>query len=457
MRIRQGIAWARLQVSEAMVLLFVGVISAGTLLLLLPVSRLKPISFVDAVFTATSATCVTGLLTINVAENFTLFGQAVILVLIQFGGLGIIFVSTIFMLVLGRAVSYRDSAMVYSSFSTSHSINFEKLIYSILVLVFGFELLGTILLTSAWYGEYGFKIAFFTALFHSISAFCNAGISILPEGLKGFDSRPFVDTIVMMQIAFGATGFFVFRELYERFKYQSVKRRVWSLQSRLMMLYTAIFVIAGTIGFLFFEYHNTLSQMPFGQKIMNSLFHSISGRTAGFSNLDVGEFNPTTLYMFIIFMFIGGAPGSVAGGIKITTFAVLIGLAVSRYKGNEHVNIFNHTIPETIVSRSISIVFISFAVVTVFLFLLLITEGSNPAFSSGRHGAFLDILFETVSANGTVGLSTGITSSLSVTGKWLVILLMLIGRLGPLTVAMAVGSRRRTARYKLSEESVMVG
>lgn len=452
-----GLSWRGLKPSHATILLFFSIIAIGTLLLMLPIAQKKPLSLIDALFTATSATCVTGLLTVNVAETFTLFGQTVIMMLIQVGGLGIIMVSTLFMILLGRAVSVRDSSMVYDTFVTTHGIKFKKLLGSILLLVFVFEAAGAVVMTWFWYDEFGFFKALFTGVFHSISAFCNAGISTLPNGLIGFDKKPAMDIVFLVLIVSGVIGFMAFREFYERIRYRAHGRRIWSLQIRLILLYTLVLIVAGTVGFIFFEYDNTLTGKPFFEKVLSGLFHSVSGRTAGFSNATVSEFNNTTLYMFILLMFIGGAPASVAGGIKITTFAILIGLAVSSYKGYERVHIFNHAVPEEIVSRSISIVFISFAVVTVFLFLLLITELEHPGAGPESHGRFLHILFETVSANGTVGLSMGITSSLSAAGKLLITLLMFIGRLGPLAIAMAVGSRRKGADYQLSEEAVMVG
>ena len=441
-----------------MALMFLAVILIGVVLLMLPVSHKVPISFIDALFTSTSATCVTGLMTVNAAETFTFFGQVVLLFLIQIGGMGITFVSSFFMIMLGRSMSIRGSSMVHESFSSSYRIDLHKLILSILVLVLAFEALGTVSL--AWYMWEMFPpaTAIWVGLFHSVSGFFNAGISILPQGLDSLPKNPIQDIIFTVLIWGGALGFMTYREFYERIKYPSVAKRNWSLQTRIVIVYTAGLTVVGALGIYLFERNGVLAGLPFYEQVTNSIFHSVSARTAGFSNVDFFYLNNSTLYLFMLLMFIGGGPGSAAGGIKVTTFAILIGLAMSRYRGHESAHIFNRAIPEEIVSRSISIVFLSVLVMTVFLFFLLVSEAHLVDPHTGGRATFMEILFEAVSAHGTVGLSMGITPKLSGIGKFLVVLMMFTGRLGPLAIAVLVGTREKgKASFKLSEESVMVG
>jgi len=450
--------WSRLAPPHIIALMFLTVIFIGTFLLLLPVSRKMPLSFIDAIFTSTSATCVTGLMTVNAAETFTFFGQVVLLLLIQIGGMGITFVSSFFMIMLGRSMSIRGSSMVHESFSSSVRIDLNKLVYSILVLVLVFETFGTV--TLAWYlwDQFPPLTAIWMGLFHSISAFFNAGISILPSGLDSLPKNPIQDIIFTILIWGGALGFMTYREFYERVKYPSLARRNWTLQTKIVLTYTAILTFLGALGIYLFERNGVLANLPFIEQVTSSIFHSVSARTAGFSNIDFFYLNNSTLYLFMLLMFIGGGPGSAAGGIKVTTFAVLIGLAISRYKGHEASHIFNRAIPEEIVSRSISIVFLSVIVMTLFLFFLLVSEAHLVDPHTGGRASFMEILFEAVSAHGTVGLSMGITSKLSTTGKVLITLMMFIGRLGPLAIAVLVGTREKgKAAFKLSEESVMVG
>jgi len=448
---------AGLEPTHITILMFVGVILTGTFLLMLPWAHKQPLSFVDALFTAASATCVTGLMTVNVAETFTTFGHVVIMLLIQLGAIGILTVSSFFMLALGKAVSMRESSVIHSGFTASQKINIKKLVRMVITFLITFEAVGVLIFTSLWTSELGFREALWAALFHSISAFSNAGISIFKDGLIGYEQKPLADMTFAVLIIAGSAGFITITELYERGRKKVPGKTIWSLTTRLVALYTFILIVIGTVGFLTLEYHNTLSGKPVAEQLMSSFFHSVSGRTAGFLNVDFAHLENTTLYMFIMMMFIGGSPVSVAGGIKITTLAVIIGMAVSRYRGLEKVHIFNRALPEEIVSRSISIVAIAVAIVIVFTMLLLFTESGAAANVPESRGLFIEIAFEVVSAFGTTGSSIGITPNLSVAGKLLVALLMLMGRLGPITIAMAVSVRKSRASYQLSEEPVMVG
>ena len=448
---------ARLEPTHITILMFSGIILLGTFLLLLPFAHKVPLSFVDALFVATSATCVTGLMTVNVAETFTTFGHVVIMLLIQLGAIGILTASSFFMLALGKTVSMRESSIIHDAFGSSQKINIKKLVRMVFTFLIGFEFVGVVVFTFLWANELGLKGAIWAATFHSISAFCNAGISIFPNGTVGMEQSPLLDMTFAILIIAGSVGFVTITELYDRGQKKRPGKTKWSLTTRLVALYTIILIIIGTVGFMALEYHNTLSGKPVSEQLMSSFFHSVSGRTAGFLNVDFAQLENTTLYMFILLMFIGGSPVSVAGGIKITTLAVIIGMAISRTRGHDKVHIFNRALPEEIVSRSISIVALAVAIVITFTTLLLFTESGTAANVQESRALFIDVVFEVVSAFGTTGSSIGLTQNLSVAGKLLVSLLMLIGRLGPITIAMAVTAHRSRASYQLSEESVMVG
>ncbi|GMT42001.1 MAG: Ktr system potassium transporter B [bacterium] len=439
-----------------LILLFAGVILAGSVLLMLPFANRTGLSFVDAVFTATSAVCVTGLMTLNVAETFTVFGQAVIMLLMELGALGIMSVSSLFVLMLGKSISMRNSSIVHGSLTMSHHINMRKLVSSVFILMLVFELAGWAALTLLWMDDLGLEGAAWAGLFHSISAFCNAGISIFPEELTGMEKSPVVCAVFDVLIIGGSVGFITVSELYDRCS-RTRTRKKWTLQTRLVLIYTALLILIGAAGFMIFEMKNVHEAKPVGEQLTSAFFHSISGRTAGFAAIDPSLYNNTTLYMLMILMFIGGASVSTAGGIKITTLAVLIGLALSRYKGHEKPHILNRSVPDQVVSHAISIVSLSVMIVALFIILLLVTESGSAMSLAQSRGRFIEIAFEVVSAFGTTGLSMGITSSLTMYGKILITLLMLIGRLGPLSIAMAVGTAQRTRTYQLSEESIMVG
>lgn len=453
-----------MHVAHVTILMFSGIILTGAALLMMPFAHKQPLSFVDALFIATSATTVTGLVTINVAETFTTFGQTVIMILIELGAIGIITASTIFLLMLGRSVSLRDSSLVHDSFTASHRINIRRLIKSVVVFLLIFEAAGAALFILFWSPDMGFKDAAFNGIFHAISAFSNAGITTFVAGMEGFEKDISTNTVTLILFIAGGIGFMTIAEIYDKakakfkkIKGETVKRTGWSLQIKLVLITTFLSIAIGSVLLLVFEWGNAHSGKPFSQQLMSSVFHVASSRTAGFSNIDMSQFSNPTLYMFILLMFVGGAPISTAGGIKVTTFALLIGMALSRYKGHERVHLMNRAVPVEVMSRAISIVFIFVVVLIVAMFFLLITESNPGAVAGNARGDFMPILFEAVSAFGTVGLSMGITPDLSVAGKLIITLLMLMGRLGPLTIAMAVGTGRVSRAYQLSEETVMVG
>jgi trk system potassium uptake protein TrkH len=440
-----------------LVLSFVGAIFIGALLLMLPIARTQPLSFIDALFTTTSATCVTGLLTINVAETFTFFGQAVLLVLIQFGGMGVMTASTLFALMLGKSVSMKGSSIVHSEFTVSHKIDIRKLVKWMVMLIFSFEAVGAVIFFISWADDLGLGGAVWPSIFHAVSAFCNAGISIFPDGPVWMKYNPIVDINFMILMNFGAMGFVALIEGYEWAKKRRASKYTFSLHTRVVAISTTLLILVGVAGYMVFEADNVIREMSFSHKLVSAFFHSISGRTAGFLNVDFGQLENSTLYMFMFFMFIGGAPGSTAGGIKLTTFAILVATVFSRYRGTERVHILNHAIPEELISRAISIFLVLSSVLLLFLFLIFIVEPAGSLSAEQSHGSFLPLLFEAVSAFGTVGSSMGITPSLSVAGKTLIMLLMLFGRLAGIVLVITMGVAIRPRSFQLSEESIMIG
>ncbi len=453
-----------LTVAHYTVLMFSVIILAGTLLLMLPVSHKQPLSLIDALFTATSATCVTGLLTINVAEVFTGFGQAVIMILMELGAIGIITVSSLFLLMLGESVSMKNSSIIHDTFTASQRVNINRLVKRIVIYLLAFEVSGALLFAYLWWPELGFGSALFHGAFHAVSAFCNAGISTFADGLIGFDKDIPSSILFVVLLVAGGIGFLTIGELFDRLKlvFLSKKKRAenrwrWSLQIKVIMIYTFLSIAVSSLFILIFEEGNAHSGMPIEEQIVSSVFHAASSRTAGFSTVDISSFSDVSLYIFIILMFIGGAPVSTAGGIKVTTLAVIIGMGLSRIRGREKTDIMNRSIPEHTISRAVSIVFISIIVLVVSIFLLLITESQLNPIHINERGYFLSVLFEAVSAFGTVGLSIGITPLLSDYGKIIITLLMIMGRLGPLTVAMVVATGKREAHYQFAEEPIMIG
>lgn len=445
-----------LRPSQLLAGVFIGIITIGALALKLPFSTYEGISFVDALFTATSATCVTGLMVADAGKQFTLFGQIVILALIQIGGLGIMTFSTFFMIVLGRSLSMKESSIIFSTFDHGHKLSIRNLLKKVMLLAFSVELLGATMLFFRWLPDYGASKALYYAVFHSISAFCNAGITLFSDSLISFSDDIVVNGVIGTLIVIGSLGFLTIVELQlyaDRSK--GPRRPHLSLNCKLVLIVTFSLFILGALLTFAMERSNVLAGMPLPDQIMASIFQSIT-RTAGFVTVDFHEFTNGSLYLYILLMFVGAAPGSVGGGIKVTTFGILIALVFSRLKARDTVNIMKRTVPDEIVSRSLSIMFVSVQIIVIFTMVLLYTESGGPTSPLHRE-MFMRIMFETVSAFGTVGLSAGATGHLSEFGKVAITLLMLIGRLGPLTITLAVGRRVARGRFQYSEENVMVG
>ncbi len=432
--------------AQVVAITYLGVILLGLLLLSLPQAHGESISLVDRLFTATSATCVTGLSVLNISRAFTPFGQSVILLLIQIGGLGLVTFVSFFALILGRGIGIKEKAFLKDILDYDVVGELGKIISSILLTTLFIEGIGALILSRVF--SYYPKLVpspYFFAIFHSVSAFCNAGFSLFPNSLQNFRDSISINIIFSTLIILGGLGFLVIFDFFKFFGRKIRKRfSVLSLHSRLVLLTTGILIF---LGFIFLFFLNQNPSFSLKGKLLSAFFQSVTARTAGFSTLKIGKL-PTSAQLFLIFlMFVGASPGSTGGGIKTSTFAVVIITIFSYLRGKERVEVFHRRLPSGLVHKIIAIV--SFALFTIFLstFLLLIIE-KKP---------FLPLLFEVVSAFGTVGLSFGITPEFSFWGKVVLMFTIIVGRIGPLTLALAVGPRGRKAKYTYPEEKVIVG
>ena len=442
--------------SRVTILGFMLVIIVGTFLLMLPQATTgKGLELVDALFTATSAVCVTGLSTIDISKELTEFGQIVVLLLIQTGGLGIMSMSTLFIVLAGKRLSLLEYTAIQDTYTHDEVRSVRSLLKDLFFFTFFFEAIGALLLSISFYPSNTFGRAIYLSIFHSISAFCNAGFSLFSDSFCSFKNSIPINLTIAFLIIMGGIGFLVLSELkqYFKLKYRTMSRL--SLHSKIVISSTLILLIVSTIGIMFMENGNTLASLSTPDKWLASFFQAVNTRTAGFNSIPIGNMANETLFFIIILMFIGASPGSCGGGIKNTTFATLVLLGWSRLRGEKRPQIFNRSISEKSIGKAVSILIIAISIVMVGLMLLLMSEVGNIAHTQ-CDGKFMEIFFEVISAFGTVGLSTGITPMLSVFGKLIITIIMFVGRLGPLLIAMAI-SRSTKANFYYAEEDIMIG
>jgi len=428
----------------------------GAILLMFPAASTgEHLGFVNALFTSTSAVCVTGLTVVDTGNALSSFGQVILMILIQLGGLGIMTMSTLFLMLAGKRPGIAGQIVVQDTFTHSRDRNISSILKDVVIFTCTIEVMGTLLMFFCFLPENSPERALFLSVFHSISAFCNAGFSLFPDSFVGYQKNWGVNLIICALIVCGGIGILVLSELKRNF---SLKHRFWarlSLHSKLALSTTAILIVSGTVLILIMEWHNTLKTLPVQHRFLAAFFQSVTSRTAGFNTLSMGNLANENLFFIILLMFIGASPGSCGGGIKTTTLATLAVLGVSRFRGHKRPQLFNRTISEMSVGKAISVIMLSMIVVCTGTMFLLMTEIGDVAHPQSR-GKFLELLFETVSAFGTVGLSTGITSGLSMMGKIILSCIMFVGRLGPLVIGMAL-SREIISRYYYAEETIMVG
>lgn len=422
----------KLKPTQIVLLSFATLIFLGAFLLKLPVAVVqeKSISLVDAFFIATSATCVTGLSPISIVDNFTIFGQFVILLLVQVGGLGIMTLQSVLTILVGRSMGMKNRLVMQDLLDVSNLGDIVGLIFDIVKYTLIIELWGAIVLTLGFTMEgLEFGRALYYGLFHSVSAFCNAGFALFNNSLESFSTNYLIHGTISVLIILGGLGFVVLKELKIAF---AQKRRFvhFTLHTKIVLVSTISLILLGTIVVFFGEFLGGIDGYSLWGKLQVSFFQSVTLRTAGFNTIPLGNLNIYTVYLMTIFMFIGASPGSTAGGIKVTTLAILIQSVRSTLRGMSKVELFGRSIPNVIVVRATAVTIISLSVVALFVFFMIHLSPEQN---------FLPIFFEVMSAFGTVGLTLGLTPYLTVGGKLAIILLMFIGRVGPLTMVLAIG------------------
>ena len=441
----------RLGPAQLVLFSFLGVIIVGTTLLALPFATRSPggLSPVDALFMATSATCVTGLTTQSLATELSLFGQLVILVLIQIGGLSIMTLYSSMTIMVGHSMGMKNKVIMQDLIGFSDLENIFTMIAKIIKYTFLIELGGAAVLTFAFMNEgFTFFNAFYYGIFHSISAFCNAGFTLFERGLESYDTTPLIHGTIAVLVTAGGLGFIVISELKQvLFRKKSLVRI--GLHSKVVLITSAFLTLAGCMIIFFWEFLHALDRYTLWEKMQVALFQSVTLRTAGFNTISLTELNSFTLYAMTLFMFIGGSPGSTAGGIKTTTLAILIQSIITSIRGRGKVTLFARSVTTPIVVKAIALTFISILITSLFIFILMWIEPEQ---------SFLAVFFEVISASGTVGLTLGITPFLSVVGKLAIALLMLIGRIGPLTLVLAVGQRNTSGgKFDYPSGQIMIG
>jgi trk system potassium uptake protein TrkH len=419
-------------------------ILTGAMFLSLPFSVApgNVIRFIDALFTATSAVCVTGLIVVDTGTFFSVWGQIVILVLIQFGGLGYMTVATLLALALRRRIEYRDRLAIRDSFSLDVPGGAVRFVLDVLRYVLFVEGTGALLLFTAFVQHFPTQRALFAAIFHAVSAFCNAGFSVFSTNLEKFVLNPLVNLTVIGLIVTGGIGFAVIREIIEH-------RHISTLHARVVLRTTLSLIFLGTLVILLLEYQNpkTLGPLPGWGKVMAALFQAVTPRTAGFNTVPTSSLYPASALFVMFLMFVGASPGGTGGGVKTTTLALLLALVRSVLKGQEDVSLLHRRVARVVVRRSLVIFFLALGLVFFSSFALFATQKGDP----------LNFAFEAVSAFGTVGLSRGVTPSLSDFGKVVIIVTMFLGRVGIFTALVAMGlARERKEILVYPEERVLL-
>ena len=435
---------------------FIVIIFIGTVLLTLPISSAtgERVPVIDSLFTTTSAVAVTGLVVNDVSTAFSLFGKTVIIILIQLGGLGIMTFSSIIVLLISKKISYRTKKIVQEDLNYNTLFDIQKYIKNVVKTVLFIEFLGAFCLFFTFIKKYSFGKAVYYSVFHSVSAFCNAGFSLFPDNLGGYRSNVSVNAVICSLIILGGIGFAALNNihLYIKKKVKRDKHKIrLSLTTKMAVFMSVVLIIAGTLVTLAIESGNpaTLQSFSIHDKMLASLFQSVTTRTAGFQTIDLAQMRTATLISYIFLMYIGASPGSTGGGIKTTTIGVIILGVYSTLTNREDIEIKRKKIAWDVFNKATSIVFISLTYIICIIFFLSLLE---------KNKGFLELVFETVSAFGTVGLSLNVTPELGNISKLLIALTMFIGRVGPLTVAMALSEHsKRKGSYKYPVEDVQVG
>jgi len=427
------------------VLFFLGLIVVGTVLLSLPVAHnfnSGKFSFVVNLFTSVSAVCVTGLSIVNIGEYYSIFGQIVVLLLVQFGGMGYMFVSTVVTILLGN-ITLKDRRIMQDVFDISSFKGLKKLVSKAISFVLITEFVGAVILTFVFLYDFSFLKAVYLGIFYSIMAFCNAGFSFFNDGLVGFANNPILLYVISFLVIFGRLGFFVIADIYDTYR---EKRLHFSIHTKVTLFVSAIITFS---AFILFSFSDTFSGHNIFYSINNTFFQAVVPRTAGFYSVPVSSFNKFTKTVLLFLMPIGSSPGSTAGGIKITTLALVFVFVKSILKGEDDFILFKRRIPVELVRRSLAIFIVFFASIAFFSVILVLLESYLRPVA---------VVFEVVSAFATAGLSLGVTADLSFAGKILIIIAMISGRVGILTMLIFMlnpVTKRKSIKYP--ESRMLVG
>ena len=427
---------------------FAGIIALGTILLMLPISskagQLTPV--VNALFTSTSAVCVTGLIVVDTGTYWSSFGQAVIIALVQIGGFGFMTGATLFLIMMGRRITLRERMLARESMGMTPLGGLVGLVKRMAIFTIAIEGIGAAILFFHLSSTHPPGTALWQGTFQAISAFNNAGFDIFGnfQSLGNYQGDPIMLGVTALLVILGGISFMVIADVF-RFK----RFGKFSLDSKIVLTTTGLLLALGMGLILFGEFSNpaTLGSMPLPQKMLDAFFHSVTARTAGFTTIDMGKAVGFSLFLTMLLMFIGGAAGSTAGGIKVNTFGMLLATIWCSIRGREYAGAFGREFPEQQIHRALAIVTLAIGLVAISVLLLTITEPFR----------FIDLLFETVSAFGTVGLSTGITPQLSLIGKIIIAVTMFCGRLGPITMALSLVQRQQPSLYRYPQDMVRIG
>lgn len=427
---------------------FLGLIAIGTLLFMLPIATQDRhhLSFIDALFEATSAVCVTGLAVVDTGTTFTLFGQIVLLVLVQLGGWGFMTSSILMFLMVGKRIGLKERILLKESVNYGSLQGLIKLVQSIIAITVIVELIGAVVLSIRWSFEMPWSKAIYYGIFHSISAFNNAGFGLEPDNLSKWVGDPVVNIMITLLFIVGGIGFTVILDIVGKKSYKKL-----SLHTKITVIVSLFLNIISMLVILFLEFDNpaTLGSLSNSDKLWAAYFQGVVPRTAGFNTLDIAQMTPSSLVYMIGLMFIGAGSGSTGGGIKVTTAALLFLALWAVISNKQDVNVFHRRIPQELINRALSIAISGIIFIFTIFFLLTITE---------KGAELTKILFETVSAFGTVGVSAGLTGELTPAGRVLITVMMFIGRLGPLTMAFALMFHaKKNSRVRYAEEKILIG
>ncbi|OLO39315.1 Ktr system potassium transporter B [Alkalihalophilus pseudofirmus] len=428
---------------QILALSFLVFIVIGTILLKLPIASTTYISLIDALFTATSAITVTGLVVVDTGTNFTIFGQVVIMCLIQLGGLGLMTFAVLIIMMLGKKIGLQQRILIQEAFNQTSLGGLVRLIKILIIFTFILESIAFIILSFRWIPELGWQEGMYQSLFHTISAFNNAGFSLWSDSLSGYIGDPIVNLVITGLFITGGIGFTVLADIWYKKNFRKL-----SLHSKLMIVGTFVTNMVMMLVIFILEYGNpaTLGSLPLSDKLWGAYFQAVTPRTAGFNTIEIGDMTTASILLILLLMFIGAGSASTGSGIKLTTFLVMLLATITFLRGRNETVVFERTIQQHTKIRALAIIVISILFIFLTLFILTITENAP----------FLMIVFEVFSAFGTVGLSMGLTGELSIIGKQVIIVMMFIGRIGPLTLAFTL-ARPKKSNVRYPNEEVFTG